>query len=476
MSGLELNFSKCEITFIGSYSQDIFNQVAELLPGIRLTGRDDLELLGAPIYCECIDKAINKRKEELSRMTERLSTIDTQSAVLLYRHSVGAPRSKYLLRAAPCYLREEALKVFDELQRAALEKILNVILSPSKWDQASLPMNKGGFGIRKLNDITLPAYISSTTRTRSLIAAIIPSSIDVHDLSVSSSMSLLLSKVNFNGEMEMSTQSCQSKLDGLMSDISLNNLLDNADTPERARLLAASHKDSSRWMHAIPSSNLGTKVDDATTRIAISLRLGARVVVPHECKCGKRVNELGRHALSSERSAGRQHRHSQINDIISRSLTSASIPNMREVTGISRDDNRRPDGVTLIPYSEGRALVWDATVTDLFAASNVASSSVSAGSVADSAEVRKINKYTNLSSDYKFVPIAFDTFGIAGQETRSFLKELSKRLIQSTKEKRAGHFMMQRISLEIIRGNSISVMGSFVTKDGQLRELEYIYN
>src|SRR6218665_359401 len=46
------------------------------------------------------------------------------------------------------------------------------------------------------------------------------------------------------------------------------------------------------------------------------------------------------------------------------------VPNIKETSGISRTDGKRPDGLTLIPWQggrTGRCLLWDATVTDTVA-------------------------------------------------------------------------------------------------------------
>src|SRR6218665_60870 len=76
------------------------------------------------------------------------------------------------------------------------------------------------------------------------------------------------------------------------------------------------------------------------------------------------------------------------------------IPATKEPTGLSRTDGKRPDGLTLIPWRMGRALIWDATVTDTLAASYLPSTSVAA------AADRKCAKYDILSKTYQFVPLA----------------------------------------------------------------------
>jgi len=54
--------------------------------------------------------------------------------------------------------------------------------------------------------------------------------------------------------------------------------------------------------------------------------------------------------------------HSQLNDILWRAFKTASVPAVKEPAGLSRDDGKRPDGVTLLPWAKGKPLAWDVTV------------------------------------------------------------------------------------------------------------------
>jgi hypothetical protein len=143
----------------------------------------------------------------------------------------------------------------------------------------------------------------------------------------------------------------------------------------------------------------------------VGLCLGIDICEPHPCVCGQLVDARGSHALSCKRTAGRLIRHNHLNDIICRSMTRAAIPASKEPTGLVRSDGKRPDGLSLIPWREGRCLVWDVTVADTTAASYLHSTSVTAGSAAESAARRKETKYTELSHRYEFVPIAMETHG-----------------------------------------------------------------
>ena len=80
---------------------------------------------------------------------------------------------------------------------------------------------------------------------------------------------------------------------------------------------------------------------------------------------------LGTHGLSCRFSAGRHFCHAMLKDILHRALSSANVPSRLEPTGLNRADGKRPDGITMVPWSNGRLLVWDATCVDTFATSHL---------------------------------------------------------------------------------------------------------
>ena len=95
-------------------------------------------------------------------------------------------------------------------------------------------------------------------------------------------------------------------------------------------------------------------MSNETIRVAVGLRLGAKLCEPHQCTCGALVNARGLHGLSCRRSAGRHARHSLLNDTIWRAFNKAGVQSTKEPTGLLRSDGKRPDGVTLIPWAKGR--------------------------------------------------------------------------------------------------------------------------
>ncbi|KAH0814448.1 hypothetical protein GEV33_008343 [Tenebrio molitor] len=134
----------------------------------------------------------------------------------------------------------------------------------------------------------------------------------------------------------------------------------------------------------------------------------------------------------------------------------------KEPNGLSRDDGKRADGMTLIPWNKGQPLVWDVTVVDTLADSYVLKTSEVSGFAAEMACKRKHNKYRSIiSSNYIFKGLAFETLGPWCKETIDFINVIGDRLIAESGDSKSKKFLFERISLAIQRGNAASIRGTF---------------
>ena len=132
-----------------------------------------------------------------------------------------------------------------------------------------------------------------------------------------------------------------------------------------------------------------------------------------------------------------------------------------------RTDQKRTDGLTLVPWAVGKQLLWDVTVMDYLAPNRISAMSIcNPGTAAAEAEERKNDKYKDLVDDrYLFHPLAFEIKGAAGPSPEIFLSMLCKNLSICTEEPRAGSFLKQRISMAIQIANAACVLGTInVTK------------
>ena len=95
------------------------------------------------------------------------------------------------------------------------------------------------------------------------------------------------------------------------------------------------------------------------------------------------MDELGTHGLSCHCSEGRLPRHAAVNDIICQVLISAGVPSRLEPAGLCRSNDKRPNGISTIPWSNGKILLWDATCPDTYAPSHLEVATNKSGAVED---------------------------------------------------------------------------------------------
>ena len=89
-----------------------------------------------------------------------------------------------------------------------------------------------------------------------------------------------------------------------------------------------------------------------------------------------------------------------------------------------RTDQKRPDGLTLVPWAVGKPLLWDVTVVYSLAPCRINAGSIcNPGTAAAETEKRKNDKYKDLIDDgYLFQPPAFEIQVATGPSTEIFLK------------------------------------------------------
>ena len=180
------------------------------------------------------------------------------------------------------------------------------------------------------------------------------------------------------------------------------------------------------------------------------------------------VQPNGRHGLACKKQVGRRIRHDECNKLIKRALDQAKIPSMLEPPGLTRSssDKKRPDGLSLTTWKDGKSLIWDFTCADTLCDSYVKKASKEACSAAESRESKKVEKYKELSKNYHFIPVGAETYGSLGPQGSKFLKDIGRKIKEVTGEKLSTFYLMQSISMAIQRGNAQCVIGTAPTSGG----------
>lgn len=408
-------------------------------------------------------QALNSRCEDLKRASGRLRLLAAHDALILLRVSFSAPKLQHTLRASPCS-GHLALESFDGQLRACVSDICNTDLSDIQWIQASLPVRNGGLGIRRVSSLAPSAFLASAAGTLDLQAKILLRCNAPPDSAVTEVLAYWSERHNKAGDMVPTGVAAGKQREWDRRSVAEDTSYLQTSLPDRrnqARLLAVSAPHSGDWLHALPISSCGLRLDDEAVRVAVGLRLGAKLCEPHRCPCGEDVDPQGTHGLACKRSAGRTTRHHALNDLVWRALNRADVPAIKEPAGLLRSDGKRPDGLTQIPWQAGRCMTWDVTVTDTLAESYLATTSTVAGSAAEGAASRKELKYETLAATHTFIPLAFETLGPINFKGTVFLNELGRRLSLHTCDPRERAFLFQRLSIAIQRFNSVCIHGSF---------------
>jgi len=458
--GLSLNRKKCEVIGHSNYTRSVFAKYGIILQETDIT---NATLLGAPLTDGlALEDALDKKVQELKTMSERLDLLQAHDALYMLQHVVSTPKLMYLLRTAPCLDRTELID-YDLQLRTSLSNTLNIDLSDDRWQQASLPVRWGGLGVRGAVMLAPSAYLASAAGTTQLVSRLIEKcALPSEDPYVTKALASWSTGVRPATTPPLDSFAVrQRSWDDSRCDYVADMLSQQATSPaDKARLLAIRAPGSSAWLKAMPLTAVGLKLDNASLRVAVGLRLGAPLVYPHNCCCGEAVLPDGRHGLSCRKSAGRQSRHGQLNDILLRSFNSIGITSLREPTGLCRGSENRPDGVTVVPWRRGKNLAWDATCADTFAVSHLPGTSVAAGAAARTAETNKRIKYQNLIDTVEFVPVAAETMGSWGPEGYELIIELGRRIAEVKKEPLSGAYLLQRLSIAIQRGNAHCVLAT----------------
>ena len=455
--GLTLNETKTEVCYLhsgASSSSTNFGNAKIITP-------EDLTLLGATFGSEqAMESAIAKLASDVSIFCKNLEDVGAHQCFFLLKNCLLIPKMLYLMRSSPIFKMQDSLRSLENCFKDALCKVLNLNFTERQWNQSVLPAKLGGLGIRSPSDLSLPAFLASVTSNTDLINLMLKCN-TLQDIMYDEAVQSWRQQTN----EELPNSHRQSDYDLPLAQKKLSNLRQGCGSCDAVRLSTITGQGrGAEWLNAFPISSCGLLLTNNELRINVGIRLGLEIVEPHVCKgCGTQVNRKGTHGLSCKKSSGRFPRHKECNDILCRAMISAGLPSTLEPPGLLRDDQKRPDGMTLTGWERGKAVVWDYTCVDSLAPSRVETGCITA---ADEAERRKTAKYTEIQQRHIFRPVACCTLGTWGEQSLIFLKEIGKRIATVVDDPRAGYFLRQRLSIALARGNCRSIMGTFGFQDG----------
>ena len=184
----------------------------------------------------------------------------------------------HTLRCAACH-GHPALQNFYDLLRDGVSSTTNSSLTDTPWIQASLPIRNGGLSIRRGTSLALSAFparlqVPQTSKMRSSSHADTP----LLRLPGWSGLQLMVFPALKKVMIKSNELGIVLPLWGIL--IWSRNRLPPLSTRLdfwQCRVLI-----SSDWLHALPISSCGLRLNDAV-RGAVVLRLGLKLCQPHSC-------------------------------------------------------------------------------------------------------------------------------------------------------------------------------------------------
>jgi len=186
-------------------------------------------------------------------------------------------------------------------------------------------------------------------------------------------------------------------------------------------------------------------------RLAVALRLGLVLCIPHQCQCGSPVDAR---RLHSRIAPGRSARRDTSNGLVARCLASAGTPVTKEPTGLFRTDGKRPDGLTRVPQQSGKSSCWDVTVICPLAELYVTGSA--RGRCCSG--TRRFSQRGNMCHHWKRIPLCAHrgrNLGPMNTSARQLFANLGKKISSTSGDDREGAFLFQRVSVLVQRYNAV---------------------
>jgi len=140
------------------------------------------------------------------------------------------------------------------------------------------------------------------------------------------------------------------------------------------------------------------------------------------------------------------------------------MPAVKEPINLMQNDNKRPDGTTLLPLARGKPMAWDVTVPDTYAESHIGNTATKPGAAAQKTAQKKIDKYSKLASTRISYPFAIETAGTWHEIAIELTQEIGRCITTITEDNRETTFLFQRLSLALQRGNVVSFHNTMLTE------------
>jgi hypothetical protein len=169
LDALSVGINRNELCYVTKNERDVpltndcngrINQsaVQQLSPDIQFLRSEELSLLGSPLHPDAAATAIEKKTSAIRLLTSRLGELQAHQALFILKNCPWTPKVLYVLRSSPAWMRTDNLMEFDDMLRVSLANISNTDMSDVVRRQATLPVSRGGLGIRRTRSSSLSGF------------------------------------------------------------------------------------------------------------------------------------------------------------------------------------------------------------------------------------------------------------------------------------------------------------------------------
>ena len=117
---------------------------------------------------------------KLEKLMDKLSLLeDPHTEYAMLKSCFALPKLSFLMRTVDPRQHQGTLVKFDTAVRQSLERLLGVPLLDHQWLQATLPVSKGGLGLRSAEKHSPCAYTASLSASADIMEEVIGKAIDM---------------------------------------------------------------------------------------------------------------------------------------------------------------------------------------------------------------------------------------------------------------------------------------------------------
>ena len=382
---------------------------------------------------------------------------DAQTEFVLLRSCLSIPKVMFTLRTTDPSHHQDLWYRFDNMTRESMSRILGSPLNDLQWTQATLPVSKGGLGLRASSDHAPAAYIISLLSSQDLMERILG-----QECPPTVSISLLDSLTHRTGSDTTisSLQGVTQREVSLQIDLHNHQLLTNHITElgvsrDIARFASLSLPNAGAWLNA-----LGLHLRPSEFIVSVKYRLGCDIF-PSAGKCTAcphQSDKKGDHAISCGYEGERIARHDHLRNCLFTTCSQACLGPSREVKDLLQGSDGRPADLFIPSWTGGQDTALDVTVVNPLQVAMVHQAANTPGHALKKAFDRKIAKHGEpcRKAGVIFIPLPMETLGGWHEVTVKEVKKIGGALARHTgaEESITLSHIVQRLSVLLIKGNA----------------------